>query len=104
MTAELADTTSNGERAMPDNEMPDNEMRDDETRDDETPDAVPVPHALVPHLSETAILLDIDGTLLELMPTPREVWVPSGLSDTLNRLVELTSGAVSYTHLRAHET
>ena len=63
--------------------------------DDETPDQVPVPQALVPHLSETAILLDIDGTLLELMPTPREVWVPPGLSKTLNRLVERTSGALA---------
>ena len=44
------------------------------------PDAVPVPRSLVPHLSETAILLDIDGTLLELMPTPREVWVPPDLA------------------------
>jgi trehalose 6-phosphate phosphatase len=66
------------------------------TRDDsDKPDAVPVPHALVPHLNETAILLDIDGTLLDLMPTPREVWVPPGLSDTLNRLVERTSGALA---------
>jgi trehalose 6-phosphate phosphatase len=64
-------------------------------RDDETPETVPVPHALVPHLSETAILLDIDGTLLELMPTPREVWVPPGLSETLNRLVASTSGALA---------
>src|SRR3569833_3165457 len=63
--------------------------------DDEAPDAVPVPHALVPHLDETAILLDIDGTLLDLMPTPREVWVPPGLSDTLKRLTELTSGALA---------
>ncbi|MGY8669035.1 trehalose-phosphatase [Bradyrhizobium sp. UFLA05-109] len=63
--------------------------------DDETPDSVPVPQALVPHLSETAILLDIDGTLLELMPTPREVWVPPGLSKTLNCLVERTSGALA---------
>src|SRR5438270_12447187 len=63
--------------------------------DDEAPDAVPVPHALVPHLNETAILLDIDGTLLDLMPTPREVWVPPGLSDTLNGLVERTSGALA---------
>ena len=54
--------------------------------DEEAPDAVPVPHALVPHLGETAILLDIDGTLLDLMPTPREVWVPPGLSETLKRL------------------
>ena len=80
MTTGLAETPLDGERFM---------------HDDETPEAVPVPHALVPHLSETAILLDIDGTLLELMPTPREVWVPSGLSDTLNRLVELTSGALA---------
>ena len=63
--------------------------------DDETPETVPVPHALVPHLDETAILLDIDGTLLDLMPTPREVWVPPGLSDTLNRLTERTSGALA---------
>ena len=63
--------------------------------DEETPDAVPVPHALVPHLGETAILLDIDGTLLELMPTPREVWVPPGLSQTLNALLAKTSGALA---------
>ena len=62
---------------------------------DEAPDAVPVPHLLVPHLSETAILLDIDGTLLDLTPTPREVWVPPGLAKTLNRLLERTSGALA---------
>src|ERR1043165_7524611 len=63
--------------------------------DEEAPAAVPVPHALVPHLGETAILLDIDGTLLDLMPTPREVWVPPGLSKTLNGLVERTKGALA---------
>ncbi|MBR1089995.1 trehalose-phosphatase [Bradyrhizobium manausense] len=63
--------------------------------DEEAPDTVPVPRALVPHLGETAILLDIDGTLLDLMPTPREVWVPPGLSDTLNKLTERTSGALA---------
>src|SRR5882757_6863745 len=62
---------------------------------DEVPEAVPVPHLLVPHLGEMAILLDIDGTLLELMPTPREVWVPPGLSKTLNGLVEKTKGALA---------
>jgi trehalose 6-phosphate phosphatase len=62
---------------------------------DEAPDAVPVPHLLAPHLNETAILLDIDGTLLDLMPTPREVWVPPGLSKTLNRLLARTSGALA---------
>ncbi|MBR1191490.1 trehalose-phosphatase [Bradyrhizobium sp. AUGA SZCCT0160] len=59
------------------------------------PETVPVPRSLVPHLSETAILLDVDGTLLELMPTPREVWVPPGLSKTLNRLLARTNGALA---------
>jgi trehalose 6-phosphate phosphatase len=73
------------------------EMRSKEesTRSDEAPEAVPVPHLLVPHLSEIAILLDIDGTLLELKPTPREVFVPEGLSATLNGLREKTSGAMA---------
>ena len=44
---------------------------------------------------ECAILLDIDGTLLDLAPTPREVWVPPGLAKTLNRLLERTSGALA---------
>ncbi|HEY2248532.1 MAG TPA: trehalose-phosphatase [Bradyrhizobium sp.] len=61
----------------------------------EKPDAVPVPHLLVPHLNATAILLDIDGTLLDLMPTPREVWVPPGLRETLNGLLRKTSGALA---------
>jgi trehalose 6-phosphate phosphatase len=63
--------------------------------DDAAPDTVPVPRSLIPHLSETAILLDIDGTLLDLMPTPREVWVPPGLSTTLKGLLERTSGALA---------
>ena len=41
------------------------------------------------------MLLDIDGTLLDLAPTPREVWVPPGLTTTLNRLLEKTSGALA---------
>jgi|SRR6185437_10175384 trehalose 6-phosphate phosphatase len=63
--------------------------------EEEAPERVPVPRSLVPHLSETAILLDIDGTLLDLMPTPREVWVPPGLAKTLNGLMEQTSGALA---------
>ena len=62
---------------------------------DESLEAVPVPHLLAPLLAKTAILLDIDGTLLDLMPTPREVWVPPGLSRTLNGLLEKTSGAMA---------
>ena len=58
-------------------------------------DAVPVPHLLVPHLGQTALLLDIDGTLLDLAPTPREVWVPPGLANTLNHLLLRTSGALA---------
>jgi trehalose 6-phosphate phosphatase len=71
-------------------------LEDDIAGNDEAaPETVPVPRSLVPHLSETAILLDIDGTLLDLMPTPREVWVPPGLTKTLNRLVERTGGALA---------
>src|SRR6201986_3078621 len=74
-------------------EMP---LREDQSpQGEEAPDAVPVPHAMVPHLSETAVLLDIDGTLLDLAPTPREVWVPPGLADTLNGLLQRTSGALA---------
>src|ERR1700742_3583918 len=74
-------------------EMP---LRENQSnQDEESPDAVPVPHAMVPHLSETAVLLDIDGTLLDLAPTPREVWVPPDLATTLNRLLMRTSGALA---------
>jgi trehalose 6-phosphate phosphatase len=74
-------------------EMP---LEDELSPEDETsPDTVPVPRSLVSHLSETAVLLDIDGTLLDLAPTPREVWVPPGLSKTLNRLLQRTNGALA---------
>src|ERR1700740_129766 len=46
-------------------------------------------------LRECAVLLDIDGTLLDLAPTPREVWVPPGLAKTLNGLLQRTSGALA---------
>jgi len=73
-------------------EMP---LEDELARDDEAPETVPVPRSLVPHLSQSAILLDIDGTLLDLMPTPREVWVPPGLSETLKRLHQRSGGALA---------
>jgi len=78
-------------------EMPSKEdMVEDIVReDDDAPETVPVPRSLVPHLADTAILLDIDGTLLELMPTPREVWVPPGLIETLNGLHRRTNGALA---------
>jgi trehalose 6-phosphate phosphatase len=74
-------------------EMP---LEDDIADNDEgAPDSVPVPSSLVPLLRECAVLLDIDGTLLDLMPTPREVWVPPGLAKTLRRLHERTGGALA---------
>jgi trehalose 6-phosphate phosphatase len=68
-------------------------MRDNDKSGELQPEAAL--HELVPHLRETALLLDIDGTLLDLMPTPREVWVPPGLSESLNGLVERTGGALA---------
>jgi len=50
---------------------------------------------LARRLDEFAVLLDIDGTLLDLAPTPREVCVPPDLSKPLNRLLDKTSGAVA---------
>jgi trehalose 6-phosphate phosphatase len=64
-------------------------------QDDDAPETVPVPRSLVGHLSETAVLLDIDGTLLDLAPTPREVWVPPDLAKTLKRLLQRTGGALA---------
>ena len=55
----------------------------------------PASHALPPPLDQTALLLDIDGTLLDLAPTPREVWVPPDLANTLSRLLIRTSGALA---------
>lgn len=46
-------------------------------------------------LDRCALLLDIDGTLLDLAPTPRAVKVPPGLSATLTGLVQRTSGALA---------
>ena len=70
-------------------------LEDVTPEDEEALETVPVPGSLVPHLSATAVLLDIDGTLLDLMPTPREVWVPPGLAKTLNRLHRRTGGALA---------
>jgi trehalose 6-phosphate phosphatase len=53
------------------------------------------PPPLVSDLRHSAILLDIDGTILDIAPSPRQVWVPAGLRRTLTRLVDLTGGAVA---------
>jgi trehalose 6-phosphate phosphatase len=42
-----------------------------------------------------ALLLDIDGTIIDLGPTPFEVDVPEELRTTLSQLFELTQGAIA---------
>lgn len=42
-----------------------------------------------------AILLDVDGTILDIAPTPREVWVPPALCQTLSALLRRTGGALA---------
>jgi trehalose 6-phosphate phosphatase len=51
--------------------------------------------SLIPSLRECAILLDVDGTILDLAATPREVWVPPSLRHDMSRLIECTGGAVA---------
>src|ERR1700744_4378761 len=95
MNQDMIDWNSAEMRSKED--MPSKEQASSErdSSEQDSPDTVPVPRALVPHLNECAILLDIDGTLLDLAPTPREVWVPPGLAKTLDRLHEKTSGALA---------
>jgi len=47
-------------------------------------------------LSRLAILLDVDGTLLNFAPTPRQVFVSPQLRDTLVRLRARTGEAVAF--------
>src|ERR1700739_3506031 len=51
--------------------------------------------SLIPSLQECAILLDVDGTILDRAPPPREVWVPPSLRHDIMRLSERTGGAVA---------
>jgi trehalose 6-phosphate phosphatase len=51
--------------------------------------------SLLPDLRKCAILLDIDGTILDLAPSPQQVWVPADLRQTLARLDRLTGGALA---------
>jgi len=50
---------------------------------------------LASDLRECAILLDIDGTILDIAPTPQAVSVPPSLHATLARLQTLTGGALA---------
>jgi trehalose 6-phosphate phosphatase len=44
---------------------------------------------------EVAFLLDVDGSILDLAPTPREVFVSGSLRQTLQRLQEHSGGALA---------
>jgi trehalose 6-phosphate phosphatase len=50
---------------------------------------------LLSDLRKCALLLDIDGTILDLAPAPQEVRVPAELRNTLSRLEDLTGGALA---------
>jgi trehalose 6-phosphate phosphatase len=52
--------------------------------------------ALHPHeLHRFAILLDVDGTILDIAPTPHEVHVPDSLCETLLRIGKRLDGALA---------
>ena len=48
-----------------------------------------------PDLRKVALLLDFDGTIVDLAPTPESVQVPPSLRRALARLIERTGGAVA---------
>jgi trehalose 6-phosphate phosphatase len=54
-----------------------------------------VPLNALPAPGETALLLDLDGTLLDIAPTPGEVRVPPSLPGTLARLRDHLGGALA---------
>jgi trehalose 6-phosphate phosphatase len=47
-------------------------------------------------LPSSAVLLDVDGTILDLAPTPLEVVVPPDLTVVLERLSKRTGGALAF--------
>ena len=55
-------------------------------------------------LHRTALLLDVDGTLLEIAVTPKDVVVPPALRGTLQQLMERSEGAVALVSGRTIET
>jgi trehalose 6-phosphate phosphatase len=49
----------------------------------------------IPDLRQVALLLDIDGTIVDIAPTPTAVRVAPALKGALSRLVGLTGGALA---------
>jgi trehalose 6-phosphate phosphatase len=62
----------------------------------------PLPKSI--DLERTALLLDVDGTLLDIAKTPDGVVVPSSLRATLQDLLTLTGGAVALVSGRTIDT
>ena len=60
-----------------------------------TPNDAAVAAFLKLDLARIALLLDFDGTLVDIAPTPDAVHVPDDLCDSLARLLALTGGAVA---------
>ncbi len=56
---------------------------------------------LRPDLRRSAFLFDVDGTLVDIAPTPREVFVPPSLRPALARLDAASNGAVALVSGRA---
>ena len=55
--------------------------------------SIPLPKSV--DLNRTALLLDVDGTLLDIASTPDGVVVPASLNATLERLLAQTGGTVA---------
>lgn len=58
----------------------------------------------LPPFARTALLLDLDGTLLDIAPTPDSVIVPDGLVDSMTTLRAQLNGALAIVTGRAIET
>lgn len=54
-----------------------------------------VRHSRLPPFARLALLLDLDGTLLDLAPAPSAVQVPEGLADLLEQLATRLGGALA---------
>jgi trehalose 6-phosphate phosphatase len=63
-----------------------------------------IPSADTLDLSRTALLLDVDGTLLDIAATPTDVAVPEALRTSLGDLIERSGGAVALVSGRTIET
>jgi trehalose 6-phosphate phosphatase len=49
----------------------------------------------IPALDQSAFLLDVDGTILDLAPTPSQVEMPATLRETLTKLSQRMKGALA---------